>query len=266
MPATGETLITWERRYPWAYHSSFKGGWICKVCEEYSTTGGPHWKTVARVHDEHPSEMFNGHVNSNEHQQALHNKSLRKAMLAKGSVKAQITSGAENSAIEVRERNRRVIMKLIKTVYFMAQKKWAVKNNFKDVVEFVKDLGDANLEKHFRDMGKNATYLSTTSVDEFVCIISDFIEKKFLSNVLLSEDFALLTDESTDEAGRAQMSVFVQYMDMSTNSPKEEFLCICKLGTSKASEALMKELEQMFEEKHIAKENIRFSGLDGTMR
>ena len=128
----------------------------------------------------------------------------------------------------------------------------------------MKDLGDANLEKHFRDMGKNATYLSTTSVDEFVCIISDFIEKKFLSNVLLSEDFALLTDESTDEAGRAQMSVFVQYMDMSTNSPKEEFLCICKLGTSKAYAALMKELEQMFEEKHIAKENIRFSGLDGT--
>ena len=62
MPGTGETLIIWERRYPWAYHSSFKGGWICKVCEEYSTTGGPHWKTVARVHDEYPSEMFNGHV------------------------------------------------------------------------------------------------------------------------------------------------------------------------------------------------------------
>ena len=99
-------------------------------------------------------------------------------MLAKGSLKAQIASGAENSAIEVREQNRRVIMKLIKTVYFMAQKKWAVKNNFKDVAEFVKDLGDADLEKHFRDMGKNATYLSTTPVDEFIHIISDFIEKK----------------------------------------------------------------------------------------
>ena len=120
MPATGETLIIWERRYPWAYHSSFKGRWICKVCEEYSTTGGPHWKAVARVHEEHPSEIFNGHVNSYKHQKALQNKSLSKAMLAKGNLKAQIASGAENSAIEVRERNRRVIMKLIKTVYFMA--------------------------------------------------------------------------------------------------------------------------------------------------
>ena len=128
----------------------------------------------------------------------------------------------------------------------------------------MKDLGDADLEKHFRDMGKNATYLSTTSVDEFIHIISDFIEKKNLSNVLSSEDFALLTDESTDEVGRTQMSVFVQYMDISTDSPKVEFVCICKLGTSKASKALMKELEKMFEEKHVAKENIRFSGLHGT--
>ena len=100
-------------------------------------------------------------------------------------------------------------MKLIETVYFMAQKKWVVKNNFKDVVEFVKDLGDADLQKHFRDMGKMQLNLSTPSIDKFVCIISDFIEKKFLPNVLSSEDFALLTDGSTDEAGRAQMSVFV---------------------------------------------------------
>ena len=56
---------------------------------------------MAKVHDEHPSEMFNGHVNSNKHKQALHNKSLSKAMLAKGSIKAQITSGAENSTIKV---------------------------------------------------------------------------------------------------------------------------------------------------------------------
>ena len=53
-------------------------------------------------------------------------------------------------------------------------------------------------------------------------------------------------------------------MDISTNSPKKKSVCIHKLGTSKASEALMKELKQMFEEKHIAKENIRFFGLDGT--
>ena len=85
-------------------------------------------------------------------------------MLAKRSIKAQITSGAENCTIEVQEWNRRVIMKLIETVYFMAWKKWAVKNNFKYVVEFVKDLGDADLEKHFRDMGKMQLNLSTPCV------------------------------------------------------------------------------------------------------
>ena len=73
-----------------------------------------------------------------------------------------------------------------------------------------------------------------------------------------------VTDESTDEAGRAQLAVFVQYIDSSTNEPKEEFVCIRKLSTSRTAEALMNELEQMFTDKNIDKTRIRFSGLDGT--
>ena len=132
---------------------------------------------MARVHDEHPTEMFTGHMNSTKHKQALQNKSLSKAMLSKGNIIAQITSGAENAAIQLRERNRRVIIKLMKTVYFMSRKKWAVKHNFKDVIEFITDLGDDDLRKHFQDMGKNASYLSSTSVETFVRIISEYIEK-----------------------------------------------------------------------------------------
>ena len=60
------------------------------------------------------------------------------------------------------------------------------------------------------------------------------------------------------------MAIYVSYIDFSNNSPKEEFICIRKLGTSKTAEALMEELEETFQEKHISKENTRFSGLDGT--
>ena len=81
---------------------------------------------------------------------------------------------------------------------------------------------------------------------------------------LTAGEFSLLTDESTDEACRAQLSIFVRYVASLTNKPKEEFVCIRKLGTSKTSEALMNELEQMFIDKNIVKTLIRFSGLDGT--
>ena len=42
-----DNTAIWERRYPWAYKSTLKGGWICKVCEEYSKSGDEYWKTKA---------------------------------------------------------------------------------------------------------------------------------------------------------------------------------------------------------------------------
>ena len=113
-------------------------------------------------------------------------------------------------------------------------------------------------------MAKNATYMSHFTVDEMVKVISDYIEAKFLHDLLTAGDFSLLTDESTNKAGRGQLLIFVHYVDLFTNKPKEEFVCIRKLGTSKTSKALMKELEQMSIDKNINKTLAQFSSLDGT--
>ena len=185
-------------------------------------------------------------------------------MLTGGNIKAQMTKSSQISNTEKCSRNRRVIAKLFKTVYFMARKKWAIKNNFEDLIMFIKDMGDQDLVYHFNQAAKNATYISHFTIDEFLKIISDYLEQKLMIDLSLSSDFALLSDESCDEANRAQFSIFVRYIDTATNSPKEGFVCIRKLGTSKTSEALMKELEEMFVEKNINKSLIRFSGLDGT--
>ena len=185
-------------------------------------------------------------------------------MLTGGNIKAQMTKSSQISNAEKCSRNRRVIAKLFKTVYFMARKKWAIKNNFEDLIMFIKDMGDQDLVYHFNQAAKNATYISHFTIDEFLKIISDYLEHKLMIDLSLSSDFALLSDESCDEANRAQFSIFVRYIDTATNSPKEGFVCIRKLGTSKTSEALMKELEEMFVEKNINKSLIRFSGLDGT--
>ena len=113
-------------------------------------------------------------------------------------------------------------------------------------------------------MVKNVTYMSHFTVDEMVKVISDYIEAKFSCDLLTASDFLLLTDKSTDKEGRAQLLIFVRYVNSFTNKPKEEFVCIRKLGTLKTSKALMNELEQMFINQNIDKTFIQFSGLDGT--
>ena len=248
----------WEQLHSWAYFSSSKNGWLCKICEEYSETGDEFWKSKARAHDDHSGKMFQLHLHGEKHKKSIY------SMLRKGNIKAQITTGAKNSEIQKREHNRRVISKFIKTIYFMYRKKWAVRNNFHDLMEHIKNLGDEDLIKHFQTMDKNATYLSEFTVDEFVQICSDCIENIFLNNIVFAREFAILTDESTNEAGRAQLAIFVRYVDSIIPEPKEEFVCIRMLSTAETSEAVMAEIESMFLEKGIDKTKIHFSGLDGT--
>ena len=67
----------------------------------------------------------------------------------------------------------------------MSRKKWAVKNNFADLVDFIRDLGDDDFKSHFNAMTKNATYMSHFTVDEFVKILSGYIETSFLRDLLI---------------------------------------------------------------------------------
>ena len=50
--------------------------------------------------------------------------------------------GAENKTAKEKQDSRKLVKKIIKTVYFVARKKWAVKNNYTDVLQFLVDIGD----------------------------------------------------------------------------------------------------------------------------
>ena len=128
----------------------------------------------------------------------------------------------------------------------------------------ISDIGHTDLQIHFQVMAKNASYMSKFTVDEIVKLISDKIEANFLRDLLTANDFSVLSDESSDKAGRAQLAVFVRFIDPSSNEATEQYVCIRKLRTSKTAKTLMGELEQIFIDKKIDKTLIRFSGLDGT--
>ena len=51
---------------------------------------------------------------------------------------------------------------------------------------------------------------------------------------------------------------------MSGNLPKESFLGIVKIGTSKTVEALQEIIQKFLEKKKLDISNIKFIGLDGT--
>ena len=133
--------IKWEKRFTWAYYSSYHVGWFCRTSQEYSNSHDQYWKTVPRTHNQHPGVFFSEHENCQKHVTAVTNKSNIKKLLAKGDIVCQISKGAESKAAKEITNNQNLIKKFIKTSYFQAKKKWTVKNNFEETIEYLANLG-----------------------------------------------------------------------------------------------------------------------------
>jgi len=209
--------------------------------------------------------MFDTHFNGKNHAAALQKqREIRRIIDSKNDVYSRMINGGRIQKATSRERNRCVIKKFLKTVYFIVKKHWAVRENFKDIVEHLQDIGDPDINFHLQTSSTRATYTSVTSVDEFVKYISDHLEGELLSKIRMANGFSLLADETTDMADRAVMSIFIRYIDSDTHKIKEEFLGLVEVVGSKGSENLCRIISEVLLEKEIDIKELRFHGLDGT--
>ena len=261
--STSSIYCKWETKYPWAYFNHSKNGWFCKTCEEYSNTGDAHWKTLPRKHDEHPSQFFFDHENSSKHLNSIKNKREILNVISKGTIVHQMVAGAETQSNASRDRKHWLIGKFIKTTYFLTRKKWAVKFKFKDVIDFLDDIGDPDIKYHLRNAPQNSTYTSTFAVEEFLKLMGDHLASIMLRDLDTSMDFTIIADESTDDGDRSQLTVFVRIIG-SNHRPVEHFLGITRIAISKSAAAIMDIISKFLISQEIQPYYIRFCGLDGT--
>lgn len=142
----------------------------------------------------------------------------------------------------------------------MIRKKWALSINFEEFVRFIADLG---VEKLAGYLNKNpsVTYLSSTSVSDIIDSISKPIEEELLSSLRDAKCFALLADESTDEANREQFSLMCKWLH--NNEVKEHYIGLIHVEKTDAF-SLLAAIEQFFVAKHVDLTHVRFLGFDGT--
>ena len=89
---------------------------------------------------------------------------------------------------------------------------------------------------HLRKAAKNITCTSHFILDEYIKIISNFIEEKLKQDLITSVNFTLLAGESTDKTDCLQLANFVRFVDVTGSLRKEKFLDISKIATSKTAE------------------------------
>ena len=159
-------------------------------------------------------------------------------MLSKGNVVRQLTKGMENKTEKDRRKNKTLIKKFLKTAYFMAKQKWAVENNFEDMINFLSDIGVEDIKLHIENTPQNTIYTSTTSAEQFLKAIGDYLNEQLVTDVLAAGEFSVLADESPEEGDRSQMAVFIRFVNVTSHKVQERFLEVVKLAKSKKPEDL----------------------------
>ena len=113
-------------------------------------------------------------------------------------------------------------------------------------------------------MKKNATYLSVTTFDELQLTINKHIETGTVIELSLVNKFTLGADESTSMSDTSKLSIFVKYVNPTTNTLFERFLYLVLPGSSKSDSALYKEIVKVLSDRNLKIKNKFFNAFDGT--
>ena len=95
--------------------------------------------------------------------------------------------------------------------------------DFEDVVNYLTDLGDIDIQEHLHQSSSRATYVSEASAVEYLTCISDYLDDGLLSRLITATDFSISADETNDISDRAELATFVRYLDSDFSDVKEEF-------------------------------------------
>ena len=77
------------------------------------------------------------------------------------------------------------------------------------------------------------------------------MEEGFKNKLLAACDFSLMTDETTDISDRAELAIFVRYVDSDNHQVTEEFLGLVEVYGSKGAEALFNLISEVLKSKGI---------------
>ena len=109
--------------------------------------------------------------------------------------------------------------------------------NFIELLNFRYRGGDVNVINHFKDLNKNASYISKTTQNELINCCGEVISDQILSEIKKNKFFTILADEVIDSSGKSQMSLVIRYINSEFNV-KEDFLSYIHCEEGLSGEAL----------------------------
>ena len=171
-------------------------------------------------------------------------------------------AGVRKAQEEKRLKNRSIILKLLRSVYFMAKEHVSHSTTFTDLVGLQIENGDDTLKQHVESGAENAQYTSSFSCTNMIKAIDDWILNGLHSSIRKSSYFSILAEESQDITSQEELSVCCRWLV--DGKPEEHFFgCHSEYVKATNAETLAKALTDFIETTGLDFEKLVGQGYDG---
>ena len=119
---------------------------------------------------------------------------------------------AAKESEEKRIRNREILLKLIRSVYFLAKNHIPHTTTYGNLVELLIANGDELLKHHTEEGGRNAQYTSSFSATNIIEAIDFWIERNLENSLNSSSYFTIMADECADVSSHEELSICCRWV------------------------------------------------------
>ena len=116
-------------------------------------------------------------------------------------------AGATKQVEKPKNKNREIILKLKRSIYFLAKNRIPHSTTYKELIELQVLKDDRLLEKHLGEGPTNAQYTSRFSARVLIEAIDIWIERKLMRSLKERPYFSILADECQEMSNLEELSI-----------------------------------------------------------
>ena len=253
----------WETKYPWVYCNNASEGMFCSICKRWGKPPAGSrgaWTTRGITDWNHATELQKQHADSQWHRNAAAMAAMaEQAEKGKSVLELQCTSAAREEA-ERKEKNCQVLLKLLRSVYFLVKNRIPHSTTYRELVELQVANGNQLLEQHINSHPLNAQYTSRSSATMLIEAIDTWLERKLLQSLKSSLCFAILADECQDISYQEELSICFRWLV--NGCPEEHYLTTLHVKSTNAR-AITAAITSYMSENHLECAKLVGQGYNG---
>ena len=169
-------------------------------------------------------------------------------------------SAAAQEVQERRQKNRCILLKLLRSTYFLVKDQIPHTTTFLQLIQLQVANGDKVLEQHINESLLNAKYTSTFSTASMIEAIDTWLERRLLESLRSSPFFSIMADECEDISTQEELTICCRWMV--NGCPEEHFLTVLHIKSTDAEE-ITRALTIYIGEKQLEYTKLVGQGYDG---